>query len=82
MVRLDAGSKKLLAKAAALRHISMSDYVRTVTVSQAQKEVRVAEERFITMTPQEQLAFWKALNEVPRLTESQRRLGKLMRGGA
>ena len=32
MVRLDHESKKCLAKAAELRRISVSDYVRTVTV--------------------------------------------------
>ncbi len=80
MVRLDSESKAYLAAAAGLRHISVSDYVRTVTVAQARKEVLAAKENTITLTPEGQLAFWKALNEVPRLTPAQRRLGKLMRG--
>ena len=34
MVRLDEESKQCLAEAASLRHVSVSDYVRTVTVPQ------------------------------------------------
>jgi uncharacterized protein (DUF1778 family) len=79
-VRLDAESKAFLAKAAELRRISVSDYVRTVTVAQARKEVLASREQTITLTPEEQLAFWNALNEPPRLTEAQRRLGEVMRG--
>ena len=80
MVRLDEESKRCLAEAANLRHVSVSDYVRTVTVPQAQREVRAAAEQVLAMTPEEQLAFWKALNETPKLTPAQRRLGSIMRG--
>ncbi len=80
IVRLDQESKGVLSQAAALRRISISDYVRTVTVAQARKEVFAAREQTIALTQEEQLAFWRALNEVPRLTESQRRLGTVMRG--
>ena len=82
MVRLDDDTKACLAQAAKLRRISVSDYVRTVTVAQARREVRAAREQTLTLTPEEQLAFWLALNEVPRLTKKQRRLGALMRGEA
>lgn len=80
MVRLDDESKAYLSQAAGLRRISVSDYVRTVTVAQAQKEVLAAREQTISLTPDEQLAFWSALNEPPRLTDAQRRLGAAMRG--
>lgn len=80
MVRLDAQSKTYLSKAAKLRSISLSDYVRTVTVAQAQREVLASRERSIALTAQEQQEFWNALNETPILTESQWRLGRLMRG--
>lgn len=80
MVRLDDASKTVLAQAAALRQISVSDYVRSVTVAQAQREVRAAQEQTIALSPGEQLAFWNALNEPPRLTRAQRKLGALMRG--
>ena len=82
MVRLDDESKQCLAEAANLRHVSVSDYVRTVTVPQARREVRAAAEQVIAMTPEEQLAFWNALNETAKLTPMQRRLGSMMRGGS
>src|ERR1700730_14087472 len=81
MVRLDEDSKECLSQAARLRGISLSDYVRTVTVPQARREVLAAREQTLAMTPAEQLAFWNALAAPPRLSESQKRLGSLMRGG-
>jgi uncharacterized protein (DUF1778 family) len=80
MVRLDDESKSVLARAAELRGTSISDYVRTVTVGQARREVIAAEEQVIRLTPEEQLAFWNALSEPPKLTAAQRRLGTIMRG--
>ncbi len=80
VVRLDEESKQCLAEAANLRHVSLSDYVRTVTVPQARREVRAAAEQIIALTPEEQLTFWQALNETTELTPTQRQLGSLMRG--
>ena len=80
MVRLDTADKAVLAAAARLRRVSVSDYVRTVTVAQAAREVGAAEGQTIALTPAEQLAFWKALSEPPVLTPAQRKLGELMRG--
>lgn len=80
MVRLDRESKDLLARAAELRRISVSDYVRQVTVSQARQEVAAAGEQIITMTAQEQLEFWNALNRPVKLAPIQKKLGKIMRG--
>ncbi len=80
MVRLDEEGKDVLARAAGLRRISVSDYVRQVTVAQARKEVEAAEDRTIALTPDEQLAFWTALSEPAKLTPAQKRLGRLMRG--
>jgi uncharacterized protein (DUF1778 family) len=80
MVRLDAESKAYLVRAAELRHISVSDYVRTVTVAQARREVLAAGEQTLALAPDEQHAFWKALNETPTLTEAQKRMGAMMRG--
>lgn len=80
MVRLDEESKSYLSQAANLRQVSVSDYVRTVTVAQARREVLAAREQTLAMTAEEQLAFWNALNETPGLTEAQRRLGSVMRG--
>jgi uncharacterized protein (DUF1778 family) len=80
MVRLDEESKGFLAEAAKLRGISLSDYVREVTVPQARREILAAREQTLAMTPEEQLAFWNALNTPTPLTESQKRLGAIMRG--
>jgi uncharacterized protein (DUF1778 family) len=80
MVRLDEESKAYLCQAAELRRISVSDYVREVTVAQARREVQAAREQTLTLTPDEQLAFWNALSEIPQLTKAQRRLGSIMRG--
>jgi uncharacterized protein (DUF1778 family) len=80
VVRLDRKSKTLLKKAAELRGISVSDFVRIVTVEQARREVEGAKNNVIVMTPDEQLAFWNALNESTPLTDAQRRLGATMRG--
>lgn len=80
MVRMDNDSKRVLSEAAELRGISISDYVRTVTVAQARREVSSAQEQTILMTPAEQLAFWQALQAPVKLTAAQKRLGKLVRG--
>ncbi len=82
MVRLDEQSKRYLTEAAGLRHISVSDYVRTVTVPQAKREIQASREQVVALTADEQLAFWNALNETPVLTTAQRRLGAIMRGKA
>jgi uncharacterized protein (DUF1778 family) len=82
MVRLDEQSKAYLTQAAGLRGISLSDYVRTVTVAQARREVLAARDQALALTPEEQLAFWDALAAPPELTEAQRKLGSVMRGGS
>ena len=81
MVRLDERSKSALAKAAKLRQVSVSDYVRLVTVPQAEREVEAEEQQTILLSPAEQLAFWQALQSPPKLTPAQKELGRLMRGG-
>lgn len=80
MVRLDAESKQALTAAAELRRISVSDYVRTVTVAQARREVASARDQTILLSPDEQLAFWQALNTPSKLTPAQKRLSAIMRG--
>jgi uncharacterized protein (DUF1778 family) len=80
MVRLDSKSKQALTDAAELRRISVSDYVRTVTVAQARREVASAREQTVLLSPDEQLAFWRALRAAPKLTPAPKRLGAIMRG--
>ncbi len=80
MVRMDDDSKRVLAEAAELRRISVSDYVRTITVAQARREVDSARVQTIQLSPEEQLSFWRALQAPVKLTPAQKKLGKLMRG--
>ena len=79
IVRLDDESKSYLSRAAELRGISLSDYVRTVTVPRAKRELDAASEQTLAMTASEQLAFWNALAAPPALSESQKRLESIMR---
>ena len=80
MVRLDPESKDCIARAAELRRVSVSDYVRSVVVAQARRELHAAQNQTIALTPDEQFAFWQALNAPARLTPPQEALGALMRG--
>ena len=82
MVRLDDESRDYLTRAAELRRISVSDYVRLITVTQARREVESAGQQVIALAPEEQLAFWTALNQPVQLTPAQKRLGAIMRGEA
>lgn len=80
MVRLDPDSKTSIARAAELRHVSVSDYVRSVVVAQARRDIQAAQQQVIALTPAEQQAFWQALQEPSRLTTAQQALGAVMRG--
>lgn len=79
-VHLDTDSKNNITRAAALRGISIDEYIRNVVVAQARREIDAAAHQIIALTPEEQLAFWQALNEPVKLTENQKALGALMRG--
>ena len=82
MVRLDEEAKELLAAAAQLRRVSVSDYVRTVMLEQASREVSAAATQTLALTPDEQLKFWEALSATPKLTKAQKGLAAIMRGEA
>lgn len=69
-----------MERAAELRGISISDYVRTVMVAQAQREVAAADQQTIELTPDEQITFWEALQAPAKLTPAQKKLAALMRG--
>lgn len=81
-IRIDSAAKDFLTKAAALRGISVTDYVKMVTVVQARREVTADENDITIMTNEEQLTLWCALNEPVKLSPEQERLGKIMRGEA
>lgn len=80
MVRVDPPSKSVIARAARLRGVSTSDYVRTVVVAHARRELEESRARTLKLSAAEQLAFWVALHEPVALTPRQRELGRLMRG--
>jgi uncharacterized protein (DUF1778 family) len=82
IVRMDKESKAFIVRAAQLQRISVSEYVRTITVSQARREVEAAKHQTIGLTSDEQSAFWRALQATPKLSRAQKRLGKVMRGEA
>ena len=82
MVRLDRTSKATLLRASQLRQISVSDYVRQVTVSQARRETISADHRVLALSPDEQLQFWHSLNAPVKLTPRQKKLAAIMRGDA
>ncbi len=78
--RLDPKSKQTVAQAAKLRHVGLSDYVRLVLVPAAKREVEQAKNQVLQMTADEQERFWVALQAPAKLTKSQHKLGKIMRG--
>jgi uncharacterized protein (DUF1778 family) len=80
MVRVDPAAKSVIVRAATIRGISTSDYVRLIVVAQARREVDEARTRTIVLSPEEQLTFWKALHEPVQLTQRQQELARLMRG--
>ena len=80
--RMRPENKSIIVKAAKLRAIPTSDYMRSVLLEHARKEVQNAENEVLQLTADEQLKFWGALDSSESLTESQVDLGKLMRGEA
>ncbi len=78
-VRFDSGAKSLLLRAASLRGLSLSDYVRTRIVPLARQDVDEAETGVLRLASQDQIAFWQALQHPPAPTRAQHELGKLVR---
>ncbi len=79
MVRLDEESKALLTAAAELRRVSVNDYVRSVVVGQAERELAAAESHTIAMTADEQLKFWNTLANPPIAISLPTRRSQLLR---
>lgn len=79
-VRLDDKSQAIVARAAELRRVSVSDYVGAIAVAHARQEVEASRRQVISLSPTEQLAFWNALNAPIRITPNQKRLAAVMRG--
>jgi uncharacterized protein (DUF1778 family) len=80
MVRLDRTGKQLVQRVAELRGVSTSDYVRTVVLANARRDIMEAERNIVALSVDEQLAFWGALNQSVDLTRAQRRLAETIQG--
>jgi len=79
-VRIQPKNKEIIVKAAKLRGIPVSDYLRSVVLGQARKEITIKDDYALQLTAEEQLSFWQAIDKEPALTHKQKELGKLMRG--
>ena len=79
-LNLDQYSRRTLEAAAKLRRISVSEYIRSIAVPQAKREIEGARQNVVVLTPDEQLAFWNALQAPVKLTPAQMRLSRLARG--
>lgn len=81
MLRIDPAAKKLVTRAASLRGVSTSDWVRSVITAEARREIKEATTQTIALSEEDQRRFWDALQKPARLTKKQKELAKLMRGG-
>jgi uncharacterized protein (DUF1778 family) len=79
LVRFDPAGKTLVKRAAAIRGLTVSDYVRSRIVSLARQDVEEADTGVLRLSREDQIAFWQALQNPPPPTEAQRRLGALVR---
>lgn len=81
-IRLEARHKRAIERAAKLRRLSASDYLRQVLVPIAEREVEGAGRNVIEMAPHEQVELWQALSAPARLTPAQKKLARIIRGQA
>jgi len=79
LVRFDPVGKTLIKRAAAIRGLTVSDYVRSRIISLARQDVEEADTGVLRLPREAQIAFWQALQNPPPPTEAQRRLGALVR---
>ena len=79
LVRFDQSSKALVQRAAAARGLSVSDYVRTRIVPMARQDIAEADTGVLSLSREDQIAFWQALQHPPAPTPAQRKLGQLVR---
>jgi len=79
LVRCDSGTKKMLERAASVRGLSLSDYVRSRIVPLAKQDVEEADAGVLRLPREAQIAFWQALQNPPEPTEAQRELGRRVR---
>lgn len=79
LIRFDAKRKAKIRRAAELRGLSLSDYVRTRIVSIAERDLEEAQTGVLRLAREDQVALWRALQNPPPPTRAQRALGRLIR---
>lgn len=80
--RVKPAAKDLVVKAAQKRDVAVSDYIRSVIVEQAEREVQGAEQDILLLTANEQRQLWEMLDVDCEINEGQVKLAKLMNGEA
>ena len=79
LVRCDRSTKELIRKAAEVRGLSMSDYMRMQVKASAARDVLEAETGILKLAKEDQIAFWQLLQRPAKPTEAQKKLGHLVR---
>ena len=72
--RLDPEEKGLIVKAAKLRGISQTDYLKAILIPFAKQELSDAEQGGVKLSKDEQELFWKALNKRVVLGKKQKEM--------
>ncbi len=79
LVRFDAKRKAKVRRAAELRGLSVSDYVRSRIVDIAERDLEEARTGVLRLRREDQVALWRALQNPPPPSRAQRALGALVR---
>ena len=79
LVRFDRGAKAMVQRAASLRGLNVSDYVRSRILPLAKQDLDEANTGVLRLPREAQIAFWQALQQLPAPTRRQRKLGRLVR---
>lgn len=79
LVRFDRQAKGIVQRAATVRGLTVSDYVRSRILTLATQDVEESESGLLRLAKADQIAFWQALQHPPAPTPAQRALGKLVR---
>jgi uncharacterized protein (DUF1778 family) len=79
LVRFDRVDKVLLQRAAQLRGLTLSDYVRSKILPLARQDIEEAGFGVLRLPKGDQIAFWRALQHPPAPSKAQKALGRLVR---
>ena|SRR5215472_13817384 len=79
LVRFDRSDKVLVQRAAHLRGLTVSDYVRSKILPLARQDIEEVNFNVLRLPKADQIAFWRALQHPPALSKTQKALGRLVR---